>query len=746
MKRIFALTVSLCLIIGSFAGCSKIDNGLKAEKFDEKAQADFLQTGVVAEAGEYTLNWDNTTKQVTLVDKKNNVSWSSNPSQTLEPQYDEFGMPIKTHPLLNSDIAVKYVDEKTGNIVSVNSYSGANSSGRISAKSVTDGIKITYYFDELKFAIPVEYKLYDDGLKVTIKTKEIQEEKNRITEISVLPFMCSVGNTSLESYLFVPSGSGALIYPKEISSSGESFRQEIYGEDLMIRKYVNTSNKENIYIPVFGIKNGNRGLCAIIENGAESCLIEGSVGSQVFNYSSLYATLCIRGYDELRSVNYSGATLVNDYYTSDMADLEFGISYKPIYNNDANYIGMAKTYREYLIENEGLKKNKGTDSTYSVTINGGFLSKKSFLGIPYETLYSLTTLEQAEEIVKQLLNETGQTSTIRLKGYGDTGLNIGKLSGGYKINSALGGLEQFKVFNSYCKKNGIDTYLNFDILRFSSGGNGWSKLSDSAKSATGKSYYPSGFTIAMRDKDITTEYALISRDKIVDSTKKLLDKTKKWDIDGYSLDTVGRLAYSDYGSVDNHSKSNLSQDISNALSILSKQKQNIAVSGANAYAAVKAHQIFDVPLSSARFDIFDEDIPFYQIVFKGYVSFSSSPINHSTLQNDALLACIESATIPSWSLMYEYDNAALDFASSELHNGVFSQYKDDIVEVVNNISLYYNSIKNAEIIEHTVNKNGIRITKFSNDIVAIVNRGSEAVITLYGTLGAGEYVIRGLND
>lgn len=745
MKRVFALAVSLCILVGSFAGCSKIGIGLKPKKFNQDKSPAYLQSGIVSENDTYALEWNDSSKQIKLVDKVKNIIWSSNPSSSKEPELDEFGMPIKSHPLLSSDIAVKYVEEKTGNVVSVNSYVGANSGGRISAELIKNGIKVEYYFDELQFTVPVEYVLRDDGLELTVKTKNIQEKENRITEISVLPFMCSVENNATDSYLFVPSGSGAIIYPKDISSQGDSFRQEIYGKDLMIRDYTETSKKDNIYLSVFGAKKSENVICAIVENGAESALIEATVGSQSYKYSSVYTTVCVRGYDELRSVNYSGATLVTDYYTEDMADLEFTVCYKPLYDGEANYNGMAKEYREFLIENEGLKNHKIEDLTYGITLNGGFMTTKSFLGVPYETLYKLTTLSQAREIISELYSQTKQAPVVRLKGYGQTGLDIGKIAGGYKINSSLGGKKQLTKFFDYCEENGIDTYLNFDILRFKNNGNDWSRLYDSAKSATGKNYYPSGYTVAMRDKNISTEFVLLSRNQIYNSALKLLEKTEKLNISGYSLDALGTEAYSDYSSGESFSKSNLSRDIKKAINVFNKEDKRVAVSGANAYAAANATQIFDTPLSSARFDLFDEDIPFYQMVFKGYISMASTPLNSATLENDALLACIESGTIPLWSLMYDYDNSALNFTSSELRNGVYSRYKQSIIDTVEQTSDYFTAIKDAQIVNHSIIENGVRITEFSNGVTAIVNRGNKSVQTPLGTLDAGEYIIGGID-
>ena len=51
---------------------------------------------------------------------------------------------------------------------------------------------------------------------------------------------------------------------------------------------------------------------------------------------------------------------------------------------------------------------------------------------------------------------------------------------------------------------------------------------------------------------------------------------------------------------------------------------SILADQANAYALPYADHIINVPLSSSKFDIFDAEIPFYQIVMHGVVPYSTT--------------------------------------------------------------------------------------------------------------------------
>lgn len=90
-------------------------------------------------------------------------------------------------------------------------------------------------------------------------------------------------------------------------------------------------------------------------------------------------------------------------------------------------------------------------------------------------------------------------------------------------------------------------------------------------------------------------------------------------IQGVSLSTLGQTAYSDYAQIRYSGKSGVESQMQAIVEALEKHQVNMAVSCANGYAASLASVIFETPLCSGQYDGFDEDIPFYQMVFKGYV-------------------------------------------------------------------------------------------------------------------------------
>lgn len=743
LKRKKIVAAVLCGLMLCLSGCAANTAIIMPEQFKDITDGASLQSGTVAENSNFKLNWDAEQKNVILYDIANNTEWASNPSASEEVRYDEFGMPIKTHPLVSSDVYIKYIDSKSEHQVTANSYNGAIRNGKIVTEKIKNGIKVIYYFTESEISIPVEYVLRENGMAMTVKTKEISEGSNKLIEVSLAPFYCSVSNTAGDSYLMIPSGSGALVYPKVLSNDGESYRQEIYGNDLMVTEYDKVSNEEEVRLPVFGAKNGNKALCVIIEGGAESGFIDAVIGGSTYQYSSVYATVRVRGYNLLRNQVYTGNTIESDYYTDGINGTEFTVSYTPLYDDKANYTGMAETYRNYLLESEQLSKHSEKQESFSVTIYGGFMAEKSFLGIPYKSLKPLTTISEAQEIITELSEQTDNSFSVYLQGFGNTGIDLSKLADGYKIGDAFGNLKELNLLSDYCVNNGVSAYFNFDVLRFTKAGFGHMKMFSSAKTANGKSYYPTNYLVSLRNRVPSDEYALIKLSDLQNGINKLLDKTQKWEIEGYGFDSLGSIAYSDYSSIDSWNKRSVPTEVSKAMTTVVDSGKKVATVAANAYAA-NADRIFSAPLSSARFSVFDEDIPFYEIVFKGYTPMSSEAINISALPEDTLLAAVESGITPHWSLMYGYDNAAVNINSEILHNGVWERCGKEIIQTVNELSDYYKSISDAEITSHNV-KGGVRETVFSNGVTVAVNRGDTEQESVLGTLKAGEYRIGGIN-
>ncbi len=743
MKKLISLLTASVVAV-SLTACG--GSAEKPKSFDKSAESYSYEETLIAENSNLKLEWDDAAKGIVLTDKKTGLKYSSSPGDG-EQKLDEYGMPIKKHPALNSAVTVKYLDYETNIVSDALSYTGAVQNGRVRCAKGKDSLLVEFYFDEPGFMIPVQYILKENSVQIRINPKNITEGENRVVSVSVAPFFCSAENDSKDTYLFVPSGSGALVRPVTLSAQGTQYSSQVYGYDSTIEAISKPTNTESVRLPVYGARfSAEQGICAIITEGAESASIDVSAGASAYGYSAVYATFNIRGYTGHIASLFSGGTKVSStVFSKNRISSSVAVDYFPLSGEKANYSGMADVYRDYLKKEMKLTKKSG-NSFLSVNVIGGLMLTESFLGVPYSKPYAATTFKEAEEITSDLQTETGQTINAVLKGFGESGADIGKIGGGFKTGKAFGSKKQLASLQNNLEKSGSQMYMDFDLIHFKKSGNGFSKTFDACYNSGEKKAEQYLYNVAVRKQDENTLHYLLDPAKLGDAAEKLDSAATEMKLNGISLESLTSLSYSNYSDKttgDYCAKNNFDKT---AVKVLKKAKsggRRLAASGANAYAAVLADIITDAPTRSDSERIFDTDIPFFQMVFGGYVPMYTGSLNLSENKRELLLKAVESGCGISYTLTYKWDRRMIAAEYPLFYNSVYSDIKEDIISDVSSLSDYYGKINGAEIISHTVLNGNLRKTDFSNGVSVYVNYGEQAEQTPNGTVKAKNYLITG---
>ena len=746
MKKLRILSFIFCLLICfNLVGCGIGEGSYECKKFVEPEQYNVIESGTVAENQQYRLEWNADYGSVALIEKATNNVWSTIPPDANDNGVDEFGFPIEANPRVNSPIYIQYINASTRVTEFMAGYPGSVSMETMDCEIVDNGLKVTYYFVDNMISVPVVYTLRDNGMSISLNPKDVTEGENELLSVTLAPYLCSTKNTaSKDDFIFVPSGSGALIYPKAVSPLGISYSEQMYGKDATMQTYDKVSNTENLLLPVCAAKNGDKATLVVIEKGAESASLEGVIGSETLNYSNIGATFYLRGYDERHVTVGTGGKARSTLYANSLIENEVSIGVYPIAGENANINGIADAYKSYLKARGFLSELSDKQSKLHLEIYGGVMTAKSFLGVPYETLYQLTTLKEAQSIVSELSEVLGNNSSIELKGYGSSGLHIGKLAGEYKIAGSLGSKKQLKQLQEEVNENGGTLYFNFDILSIGKSANGWSYHNDIAKGPTGIDTYQYEYVLSTRAQNSkVANYGLLSRSQVVSSAEKLLKKTQSFELEGIGIDKLSNTAYSDYANIRSYSKDNMGADVQQAINVLKNDgAKKILASNANMYAAVLADEITDVPLQSGKHDAFDVDVPFYQMVLRGYVSLSTSPLNSSTNKDEALLAALESGTGLSYSIANNYSSQLISFTKESIGRSVYSDVKESIINDCERTAEYYKAVGNSEIKTYEIISDTLRKTVFSNGTEVYVNYGDAAVATPDGSVEAKDFLVK----
>jgi hypothetical protein len=333
----------------------------------------------------------------------------------------------------------------------------------------------------------------------------------------------------------------------------------------------------------------------------------------------------------------------------------------------------------------------------------------------------MTTFNEASGIIKDMISATNQKPAVQLMGYGESGLDIGKIAGGYDFASASGSKKDYAALTDYATKNGISLFTNFDLLYFSQAGNGFGEAFTVAKTATMHKAELHYLMLAQREYDKELDpYRILSRSKLETAMNKLNKKSEKLNVTGYNFSTLGSVAYSDYANPETEMKKNMGADVQALIASANKAGHKVSTSNANDYAAMVSDTIFDVEVEPRNTNAIDVYVPFYQIVFKGYVPMYSESLNYTTNYEDALLNALSSGVGLSYAVLKNYDPSFAASYQTNLYSSLYSANKDKIVDAVNKYADYYAAIKGATIENYEISGDVV-VTTFSNGVVATAN-------------------------
>ena len=728
IKNITSLLLSVILLL-CLCSCKKgtFESVKEATPYgDVDALGEFFEeNGTVSENDHFSLYWDNENVNIILKDKESGEYWSTTPMDA------DTGLPVTDDECIYSPVNIEYIFRSAFKTMDITGKLGAVTNGRVTSKKIEDGIEVTFLFSEVQISVPIQFVLKENGLEISVDLKKIGENSDatgyRVFNISLAPYLCSVKNAS-DNYLVVPSGSGAIMYADERGEGiVRSFSGRVYGEDATKDKIESATETATIKMPLFGVARNKNNLTCIINEGAEISTIHANAGSADIGYSNIYAEFNVRG-SNTSTINYGGTTgkQQSDYYsTQRIENGRISVIYSPKSSGKAAYVDMANEYRNYLKDSYGMTESC-KDNPLSLDFYGGIEIKKHIFGLPYNSLSVLTYYNGVKRIVNDITENTNfKNPTVRLTGFGNYGIDNGKLAGGFKLSPKFGNLSDIM---SYFEKNDIDMFADFDVLFFSKSGMGYSKNGNAARTANG---YPaqhfkySPATGMIRD-DIKYS-AIIARSELKSVVDKLADNAKKYGISGLSLSTLTNTAYSDYTDQKYVNCNYIQRDVASILSDLKGRSFKTASDSANDYAACVSDKIFSAPLSSADAQAFDCDIPLYGMVFKGYVPISGESINTSENSEYAFLKTIEFGGSLQFSIIENYSSEYASYLESGIQYMKYDNIKESVSSYADKSTEILNKVSGAHINDYYVLEKSVRKMVFDNDVTVYVNTGENSV-------------------
>ncbi|QUI22296.1 hypothetical protein HZI73_08290 [Vallitalea pronyensis] len=571
------------------------------------------------------------------------------------------------------------------------------------------------------FQVAIDYSLSSDGLRVLVPKKDmIYPEGYRFMKIEVLPYF-GAQDMDASGYMFVPDGSGALIHLNNNKQHLSPYNGKIYGDDLAITQEEAFNKTQQIYLPVFGIKNQDSGFVAIVEQGDGFGYIHADISQRKNAYNYVYSSYNIL---ELTEVSLSGKeetsiSMFQEYHTpSDIC-----ISYHILDHDHATYSGMANVVRDYYVHQGDLQKQDPSEVSLLIDFLGAIMDKKPILGVSRHVVVPLTTFRQAQDIMDTISEWELGNIQVKYTGWMDYGL-YHPVANKMSIESKLGGKKGFYNLRDYLEEKGYGFYpdVDFQTVKQDRKFDGFNAYRDGSKNISrevskGYQYVPNIFLPE-------ASFRIVSPKKYEAYMQAYMKDYKKTKVHNLSLANMGEQLISDYDVKDIWDRERAKALIKKRLNALQEMGYSLMASGANGYTLKSMHHLLNLPTGSSNYHIADESIPFIQMVLSGYKTYYTTPINYIDASFDWMkLRLIETGSSIYYQLGYA-ENSRINNVMDYDHYYTFNYelWMEDILDM----HVFVN-----DALKHTLGQSIIRHEPLADDVVRVTYENGDYYVINY---------------
>ena len=171
------------------------------------------------------------------------------------------------------------------------------------------------------------------------------------------------------------------------------------------------------------------------------------------------------------------------------------------------------------------------------------------------------------------------------------------------------------------------------------------------------------------------------------------------------------------------------------------EQGSLMINGSYAYAANEADVILNVPVSDSGYNVTDESIPFYQIVYHGYKDYSAAPLNSAFSITDDMLKSVEYGAAPYFKVMSATGSATKNTDYSYLCSNNFDTWEADIASYYGKMNGALAGVRNCVITEHGRISENVYQTVYENGTRIIVNYSDTAVTVGDTSVAARDFTV-----
>ena len=676
-----------------------------------------------------------------------------------EPQFSVKLENKKTGAVLESTVSDEKDDGKnnaswTGYMKSgivINAIIGTLNTYQVDVNTVPNDIE-TYYTDNgiyakinfkgnYQFELGVEISLTGDEFVVRVPDESVIEHKDGtyISTVSLFPFLGYTYLDEQDGYMLVPDGNGALIYlDNKEGRYTTGFSGLIYGIDdgmtnhtavsTLWERYETVTSSNNVIAPVFGMAHLDDKLAylGIVESGDERCSIEVVPNGVMVDYNRCFAKFLLRDVF-VQPLNQSNSGTVPSV-EQDRLHSDLTVRYRLLSDENADYSGMANSYRSYLLGSGKLAKK---DTAYNTRVD--FLGSDREAFLMGTTAVTMTTADQAGDILDELRGLGVQNVLSVYKGWQNGGLYDVPVNS-FSADGAVGGNSALKNLVKKQAEAGNTVYLYDDALSVNAD-------THSTTYNVMKMVNKRTFKEETHGQVYDTFYYLMPGRSAGDLARLTKDLVSAG-IGNAALSGITEKLFS-YSSKGSYYSRTDTMDIYEDAVNAAAENCSILLETPNAYLWRYSDAMLDMPLSSSDYLYLDCEIPFLSMVFKGIVPIYSEYVNFEANKKENFLRMAETGTFPSFYVAAENSSKLIYTNSSGLYSLEYGSYRDTIVEYDKALRELAEKVDGACIIKHETSADGLVKVTYDNGVTVLVNYTDHDITDGGVTVGALSYIVKG---
>lgn len=631
---------------------------------------------------------DEASGQVILEDRASGYLWYSNPQGN-----DSRAKGIHRQTLL-SQLTLSFANER-GTGLTITSAADAVNAGGLHLRVEGDSLVATYDFAKPRIRVMLVYRLAEDHLKVSVPMAGIEcyadEEGNAnlntVTAVDVLPLL-GAGGLHDEGFLLVPDGAGAKINFNNGVTSMMEYSASVYGKDHGVEGQIGLTGalqaqartiEQTARLPVFGIYHENAGdaralLSIVTQNEAKAAILARVSNLTSYNYAWSRFRVRNAGSMMMNSKEF-GASVIGVSEREGLTVGEYEVRYYPLAGQQASTVGMAATYRAYLQSERGLAKrvSEGQYPLY-LELYGQVDKPAQLLGIPYTKTYTLTTLADIQRIVQAL----PETQPVVRYAHWTKEKAFGAIPSRAELASRLGSSADLAPVHQQLAAQGGALFPAVDLMNVYQGGRGFWAIRDAVLAPVNAPQLQ--FELSWSSRAVNPNYApwyLLSPARYTQFYTRYYQSFNKLGLPGLALDAAGQITTSDMRSSGGTGRGQVPALVQD---ILRKADKQLMITGGNDYAAALASHLLSAPGTSSGYTLTDEALPFFQMVFHGYVPYGIGILNHAANPQEALLRCLEYGASPQYAFVGQNAQEVAESRLNFLFSPDFDAWQEEVQE------------------------------------------------------------------